>query len=423
MNFDIKKYENEMISNLQKLLRIKSVEDFSTATDEMPYGEGPYRCLELVLNLCDKLGMRTENLDGHVGYAEVGDGKEMIACLTHLDVVPEGDLDAWIHPPYDAVIEGGKLYGRGTSDNKSPAIASIYALKAMMDSGIKLNKRIRLIFGTNEESGFGCMAHYVKVAEVPTAGFTPDAVFPIIHGEKGIIQLTLKVDRKDFPYDVLGGTAANSVPDKCILKGKYSGEWSGKSAHASTPDEGKNAISKMFIDLKEKSNDKLVVDYNKLIADTNDGSLMGADDCDDYGRLTMNIGTIQSTDDSIVFGVDIRYPISSQYEEVMRKINIGLEGSVFKIDNIFHKGPIYYELDHPLVQKLLSAYQEVTNDYESEPMTMGGGTYARAMPNLIAFGAHFPQDEPCAHQPNEFIYVKRIVQQAEIYCKAFKKLL
>jgi len=178
-----------MVEELQGIVRIKSVEDYPTASAARPFGDGPGEVLEYTLALCDRLGMRTTNMDGFVGYAEYGEGEEMIALLAHLDVVPEGDLDQWNYPPYSATLKDGRVYGRGASDNKSPAIASIYSVKARMDEGIEFNKRVRVIFGENEESGFKCMEHYVKHAEIPTMGFTPDAMFPITHGEKGINQL------------------------------------------------------------------------------------------------------------------------------------------------------------------------------------------------------------------------------------------
>ncbi|XMB66081.1 dipeptidase PepV [Mycoplasmatota bacterium zrk1] len=451
----IKQYESEMIERLQGLVRIKSVEDIATATKEMPYGVGPYKCLEYTLNLCESLGMKTVNLDGHVGWAEVGSGKEMIAVLTHLDVVPEGDAKTWSVPPYDAIIKDGKMIGRGTSDNKSPAIASIYALKSMMDMNVKFNKRIRLIFGTNEETGFGCMKHYVKHAELPTVGFTPDASFPIIHGEKGILQLEFKsrldlgnLNVKSFE----GGVATNSVPDKCeiVIQGNFKSfvdkvkefidthnfdaivEVSdvckiitfGKSSHGSTPEEGVNAISRMFKLFAEcEISSNLVNDYNSKIAECTNGELMGSDLSDEFGSLTMNVGTLELVDQEIVFGIDVRYPISKSLEQVVDKIKEGLSRSVISVDEKFHKEPIYYEKTDQLVMKLLNAYREVTNDYESEPFTIGGGSYARAMPNLIAFGACFIEDGFCAHQPNEFIYIKRLVEQAEIYCNALENLL
>ena len=176
----IDEMKDEIIESLQRIVRIKSVED--EPEEGMPFGEGVNQCLESFLDIAKSLGLKTKNIDGYAGHVEIGEGEEILGILCHLDVVPEGSN--WTYPPYAAEIHDGKIYGRGTIDNKGPAIASLYALKAIQDSGIKLNKRVRLILGTDEESGWECIRYYLDKEETPALAFSPDAEFPVIHGKR-----------------------------------------------------------------------------------------------------------------------------------------------------------------------------------------------------------------------------------------------
>ena len=176
----VEELRDEFLNSLVEILKINSVE--GKKLPGMPFGEGPNEALEKALEICDDLGFTTVNLDGYVGYAEYGTGEDYVAVLGHLDVVPEGD--GWIYPPYGAEIHDGKLYARGVMDDKGPIFAALYGLKAIKDLGLSLSKRVRIIFGTNEESGSHDMPYYVEREKQPVAGFTPDGMFPIINGEK-----------------------------------------------------------------------------------------------------------------------------------------------------------------------------------------------------------------------------------------------
>ena len=211
----IDSYEDNIIKSTQEIIRIKSVE--AEAKPNMPFGEGPYKALEKALELSKEMGFDTKNLEGYAGYAEFGEGEETVGVLVHLDVVPEGE--GWTYPPYGGEIHDGKIFGRGTTDDKGPAIATLYAMKALKDSEIPLSRKIRIIFGTNEETGWGCMDYYFKHENPPTMAFTPDADFPVIHGEKGIIvfDLVQKINSNGccgiIVRELKGGNAPNMVPD------------------------------------------------------------------------------------------------------------------------------------------------------------------------------------------------------------------
>lgn len=458
----IDNYKQEIIKSTQELIKIKSVE--GEAKDGMPFGEGPNEALEYVLNLSKDLGFEVENFDGYAGHADLGDGEETIGILVHLDVVPEGE--GWTYPPYGAEIHDDKIYGRGTIDDKGPTIAALYAMKAIKDSEITLNKKIRIIFGTNEESGWGGVKYYFNKVDAPEMAFTPDAEFPVIHGEKGITVFKLK---KEFDSSnegdiivksIKGGNRPNMVPDTCIATLEVNGEKAscikceykkfieetgydivleekenqvivksnGVSAHGSLPQSGKNAISQLMSFLLKLKGIKgeifqFIDTYNKHIGMEYNGQSIGCGLEDDVsGKLIFNVGVINMDESQIEVVVNIRYPIKHTAEEVYEGIKKELEGTDIQVIEGEHMKPIYVPKDHALVEKLMKVYREVTGDEESTPITIGGGTYARAMDNAVAFGPLFPGEEELAHQKDEYISIESLIKNAKIYAKALYEL-
>lgn len=299
--------KEEIIKSVQESVKIKSVEE--EAKEGMPFGEGVHKALQNCLNLSKSLGFKTVNVDNMIGYAEYGEGDEMVAVLGHLDVVPEGD--GWTYPPYAAEIHEGKIYGRGTTDDKGPTIGALYALKAIKDLNLPLKRRVRVIFGLNEETGSNCVKHYVeKGEEIPVAGFTPDSEYPIINAEKGIVtckyKRSLNTEGDIILKSIRGGIAPNVVPDyseavvyvdnnklehilelakdingikierkeDSILIKSF-----GISAHGSTPQKGKNAISHLLLFLGKldfKGDIKEFIDFmNEYIGFDLEGRKLG----------------------------------------------------------------------------------------------------------------------------------------------------
>ena len=209
----VKKYKDEMIDNLSRLVSYKSVLD--TPIENAPYGKENAKCLNEFLTIAKNYGLKTKNLDGHCGYVEIGEGNEIIGVVAHLDVVPEGN--GWDTDPYKATIKDNKIYGRGTSDDKGGAIASLTALKIIEEMNIALNKRIRLIVGCNEETGSNCMKYYVEKEGNIDIGFTPDADFPVIHGEKGMVKAIFKCNNT-ANFSINGGVVSNAISDSCKVE-------------------------------------------------------------------------------------------------------------------------------------------------------------------------------------------------------------
>lgn len=440
----IQKYQEQMIHSLQRLIGFPSIkydglsEEEYTVTQGAPFGNHIKNALEDTLALCRELGFRTKNCDGYVGFAEYGEGKEMMAILTHLDVVPEGN--DWTYPPFGGEVHEGKLFGRGAIDDKGPAIAAIYALKSVVDSGAVFHKRVRLIFGVDEEKTWKDMEYYVKHEEQPTFGFTPDARFPVVYCEKELLHCDFVKSFPKFgrPWTLTGGVANNAVPDFCQL------EWTdehgnlqrltqkGVSAHGSRPEEGVNAVSLLMKRLKQQMEAgqtlctpelaECVCFYDACIGDRLDGARLGIDVQDDIsGGTTLNMGKIRANEKECRLSVDIRMPLVITKDTVLQNIQDRIGKYGFVIENVTSFPAVYCEKESAFLKTLIRIYQRFTNDM-TEPILMGGGTYARAIKNIIAFGPRFPGREETEHQKNEYILLEDLMKGAEIYAAAIQEL-
>ena len=413
----------EMIAALRDLVRINSVAGVDV-TPAAPYGKGAAQALESTLALCESLGMRTVNRDGQVGWAEIGEGDEMVGILVHLDVVPAGE--GWDYPAYDLTETDGRLYGRGVTDDKGPAIASIYAMKDILDSGVQLKRRIRIIFGQSEETGvWQDMEWYKAHEELPVFGFTPDADFPAIYGEKGILCMEVSLPDSATALEYIeGGDASNMVPGWCraALNGKDY-ETVGRAAHASTPEDGDSAITKMMALLAEEiPADPLVSFYQKYVGSALNGENMGcALEDNKSGKLTMNVGTIRMRGDRIVMEIDVRNPVTFAPEAVIGPVEKAAAEFGLAVTVTENTAPVYMDKDGTVIRSLLEVYRAATGD-DSGPTVIGGGTYARAMENIVAFGPMIPGRELTEHQKNEYILREDLCKIREIYRAAMERL-
>lgn len=446
---------DQIIRSTQELVQIKSVEE--AALPGMPFGKGINDSLEYVLKLAQELGFKTKNVDGYAGHAEMGQGDEIVAILVHLDVVPEGSN--WTYPPYGAEIHDGKIYGRGVIDDKGPAIAALYAMKAVADSGLPMNKRVRIIFGTDEESGWKDLDYYFKHEEMPAIGFAPDAEFPAIHGEKGIMIFSLEQQLNEVSGEirvksVKGGNAPNMVPDTCeaVLTGNLAAakqafdayvakhqvklEWVegaeaivrsyGISSHGSLPESGLNAASQlmMFLASLEIGGDfgAFAKAYAAKIGMEYYGESIGCDLHDDAsGRLVFNVGMLDVTENLAKVVVNIRYPVTKTAAEVYSGMRAALADTRIQIVEGSDSRPLYVPADDELVVKLMAVYRELTGD-DSKPITIGGGTYARAIKKAVAFGPLFPGQPELAHQKDEYFGVEDLILNTKIYARAIATL-
>ena len=429
---EILSMEDEMVEGIRRIVAIDSIK--GEPEEGAPFGAGPKKALVETLKMAEEMGFKTGMVGNHVGYAEYGEGEEMVGVLGHLDVVPLGE--GWIYPPFAGEIHDGIMYGRGVLDDKGPIIGALYCLKAIKNLGLKLDRRIRVMFGTDEESGSGCVKYYVESgAEMPTIGFTPDAEFPLIFFEKGTSNFTIgkKAPEMGRVISLQGGTASNVVTPKCVLKvngtldvtetegvtveeenGVTTVTAIGNGAHGSTPELGENAAIKLLTAVNDKD---LGQDFDRMKAFLLEK--LGTETCgkildvyytdEETGETTVNLGMIRMDSAEMSFTLDIRYPKNAVKEDVKAHVTEAAKAYALDILACGQVDCLYVPKDSELVTKLTKVYRTCSGDESAMPKAIGGGTYAKTFPNMVAFGPEFPGEPAPIHQPNEGISVKRLL--------------
>lgn len=470
----IDEYREEMIRTLQELISIKSV---AAETDgNAPFGRGVQDAFEYMLKKAVDEGFATENIDNYGGHIEfggyildeegevIGTSEEIMGILGHLDVVPEGK--DWDYDPYGGQLVDDRIYGRGAIDDKGPTVAAFYAMKALKDAGVIPEKKVRLILGLDEETGWKGMEYYLKHCKQPNFGFTPDGEFPAIHGEMGILIFDLAKKINKSPTNtkgvvlrtVTGGNAANMVADHAravinansyddiqhkLTEFRKSTDYNinsrrlgksleittfGVSSHGARPGSGLNAISILMqflgeITFENEDVNEFINFYNNHIGFDLCGDLLGCGFEDEpSGKLILNVGMIKIDEGAATLTINIRYPVTLDegqvYNSILPVVNKYNLGVVKKN----HQPPIYKPKDDKIVCTLMDIYKRHSGDMDCEPIVIGGGTYARAVPNTIAYGASFPGDPSLAHQKNEYITVTNLMKSAKIFADAIFEL-
>lgn len=426
---------------IKELVRIPSV--VKEGGDGFPFGGGVDDALRKTLEIAESLGFQTKYGDqGYYGYADIGQGQDLVAVLGHLDVVPAGALDTWDTDPFDPVEKDGKIYGRGAQDDKGPTLAAMFAAKALMDAGVSFNKRLRFIFGTDEESLWRGVKRYVEREETPSMGFTPDSKFPLIHAEKGLLQIYLE-GSNESGLSLKGGNAFNAVPDAILYAGERQDELAaklgeldygyerveggikvlGKAAHAAVAETGINAIARLCIALQAIGLESKVIRFvAQQIGETPFATPIFGE-CTDApsGQLKFNIGKIDIGHKEQL-AIDIRIPVTVPRQEIVAKLSTvaGEYGLAYR--EYDWTAPICLPLDHPMIKTLIRVYREITGDIESEPESSGGATFARSIKNCVAFGPILSGRSTVAHQPNEYVVLEDLYVAMEVYAYALYEL-
>lgn len=441
--------KGDMVETLQRWVRVPSVRAERSA-ENAPFGADVRRALDTAMADLKRLGFEPRDVDGYCCDTEIGSGDDVVAVLAHLDVVPEGD--GWTHEPYGAEIIDGRMIGRGTSDDKGPGVAALFGMKAIMDAGIPLRRRCRLILGCDEECGMEDLEYYEKKVGLPDMGFSPDANFPLINTEKGIMQLTLHAPMADSRLlEIASGTRCNIVPN--LATAVLAGDWreaaadafdvddedcqleteladgntrltvTGVAAHASCPEKGKNA-AKMLIAVLNKLGigGAPIALLDEAAGEGSEGANLGIAGSDAVsGKLTINLGLLSAKERKLDVTFDCRFPVFFNDRTISETVAKRLAPAGFVLEPAHASQPHHVPESSELVVKLMDVYNTITGA-DAKPFAIGGGTYARHLKEGVAYGMLFPGELELEHQANESIDVANFIKAARIYAYAILAL-
>ena len=454
----IENHFSEMVRDLARLVAIPSVK--GEPQEGKPFGEGPAAALECMLELAKGYGFHTKNHDGYVGTIDINpELPTTLGILCHLDVVPAGK-SGWKTLPFSLYISDGKMYGRGVIDNKGPAIAVLYAMRAIKESGVPLTQNVRFIVGTDEESGSSDIAYYKKKEALPPRVFTPDAEYPVINIEKGRVRGEFStysgfaVGNRSI-LSAKGGIVFNAVPESAyaivcgfdedelrtaasafpMLGFEFSKEEDGntkitvkgKSAHASQPERGNNAVTGLCAYLGSlTTDDETASSFARVSAafaygDT-EGSSLGVAASDDVsGALTLVFSMLDYHEGIINGKFDCRFPVSETLDGMREKFTNRLSAFAMRavsLDGV--DGHIVPE-DSDFVQTLMRVYTKMAGG-SAKPLAIGGGTYVHEIEGGVAFGSEFPGEVNNMHGANECFSTASFRRNTLMFIEAIEQL-
>lgn len=428
----ILEYKSDILNTLAQLIKIDSVSAEGS--------EKPQQALEFMLSTAREMGFTTENVDNLAGHIQYGNGEKLCGVLTHLDVVPSGQ--GWSVEPFKLTRKNGRLYGRGVADNKGSAVVALYCLKALKDNGVVSNSTMRLILGTNEETGMTDVKHYFSKMPVPDVSFTPDSDYGICNCEKGILQFSLTgKNNSSLVKSAKAGCAVNAVPDRAEftladIKDEFAEDCfnvegntlvsTGTASHAMEPHKGFNSVTNAIRNLKAVYNEYLgdIPEFiSKHIGTDTNGKLLGIEYADKQsGELTINVGVLEITEQTAKVKIDIRYPVTADYNEILDKIKKTAQEYNLELRVDSHLKPLNVPENSSIISTLQTAYKEITGQLPNLYST-GGGTYARSLGNRgVAFGPVFPDDYSNMHKADESLDEEKFFLHAQICLEAMYRM-
>lgn len=459
----VEAHRDEMVEDIKTLVRIRS--DRGDAEPGKPYGPGPDAALQAALSMAEGYGFYVKNYDGYVGAVDFfPENDHNLDILAHLDCVPVAD--GWtVTQPFDPVVKDGKLYGRGSSDDKGPAIASLYAARCVKELGLPLKKNVRLIWGCDEECGSSDLAHYYQIEPEAAYTFSPDAEFPVINVEKGGLHGNITAEYPESTAlprveSMEAGLKINVVPDQCrtVLAGmrksvaeiycaaitegtgvtfaitedgkdKICIDAQGAGAHAATPGDGNNAITASLalvasMHLAPCKQFEAITALSQLLPHGDWlGKGLGVNMEDDIsGELTLSLNILHVTATELSAQFDSRTPVCANEENMKKVVAKNCAARGLTLEDTPMRPPHHVPAESILVQTLMGIYEKYTGVKDAKPLSMGGGTYCHDLKNGVAFGCTMPGTDNRMHGNDEFAVVEELVTSVKIFADAIVSL-
>jgi len=434
----------ESLDDLIQLMKIPSVYDESSVSETMPYGKYSYEALYFMKEKALNDGFEVLEYDNHaIAIRYRSDCTKRIDVASHLDVVEPGE--GWNYDPFGAVIEDGKLYGRGSQDMKVCAWLTYLALKLLRQEHPNIDCEVRIVLGCDEERTMNDLRYYMSKAGKPDFAFTPDGYFPMGIGEKGALMWRLKGEYEGIIESLDGGVQCNVIAPqaKAILNndsftsllegylekhhiqgevteenGKTKIYIKGIAAHASRPDDGHNATVDLLKVIGDVCNDNWALQMAECFSSPYGEGCGNAFEIEPMGKLTMNLGVLKIKDGICYGEVDSRYPYGITSKVLTEHLQAHCP---LKVSLDYDDIPTLCNEDDPYVLALLETYRRLTKDDRS-PMISGGVSYSKVYEHCVSFGPARFGDVQLAHQANEHIVLEDVPKLLEIYYEAIRAI-
>ena len=415
---DLNELKNKIRENMplyQKLLaqivKIPSIK--GEPVKYAPFGKAPRDVLQRVLEIAEhQFGLKTKQLDNQIGWSELsGSHSSYVAALGHLDVVA-APIKGWKTDPFDLTIKGDYMYGRGVLDNKGPIMGALFALALLKEEGVKPKQTIRVIFGTDEESGSADMKIYNSIEKAPLAGFTPDGKYPVVYAERGVLRLSFIANVTDGSDDAIslisGEFSPSYIPDKVVVafSSGVIETYIGEKSPSNAPDLGKNALLELA-NAQRKLPGQMgkIMDWLYRATKYPDGKGLKINfEGERSGKLQCSVYSLDLSNSQIQINFSIRYPIEVTKERLLKQLRKQLPVKNSQIIINQEVAPLYHNPDPSMIRIMKRVYEKVTG-LQGTPVTTTGITYARFLPNTVAFGPSFPGQRGIAHKENEWLKV------------------
>ena len=412
--------KENMLSAIKHLIAYESVRDMKTKSAVAPFGKAIRECMDEFMRIATSLGFKVEDHGGFAISAQLGEQEKHLGILGHLDVVEINAPELWKSNPFEMSLRKGVMYGRGVNDDKGPLIAALYAAKIVYELNPDMKRSIKVIAGGAEETTWECMNYYFKHNSQPELGFSPDGNFPVVNGEMGIFQISLKFNQKSS----LSFKSEPKTNYLCYLLEVNGKEYHGDKHLSRNPQRGKNAIFE-FMHSNEFDEEFASSDLYKFIKDY----LLDDIECH---RLGINIAHQEmlplrvcvmslNSGDKDILNLDFRYPINTDSLTIISKMETLSQYYNFEIEVIKKMKPLYVDKNSELIVSLQNAYKSVMHE-PADVLTKGGASYARVLECGVAFGATFEGEDPRPHMENENMSIASLLKACEIYCHAIWNL-